>query len=82
MTNKTVILFKGSACAPCKQFEPFFDKVMEEFPDYEVDKRVDDVESMRQYGLRAIPSVVIWNNSDHVVVPTPVKISVLKELLA
>ncbi|WCX68729.1 thioredoxin [Salmonella phage GSW6] len=59
MSNKLVYLLKGSTCAPCKMFEPVFDKVVENFNGVEVHKEVDNAELMQKFGVRQVPVVVL-----------------------
>lgn len=62
---KQVILFKGSDCVPCTQFEPVFDKVMENSL-VSIRKEVDNIDLMRSYGLRSVPVVVFLEEGDEV----------------
>lgn len=56
--SKLVFLLKGSTCAPCKLFEPVFDKVVEDYS-LEVHKEVDNSELMQKFGVRQVPVVVL-----------------------
>ncbi|CCI88458.1 thioredoxin, phage-associated [Yersinia phage phiR2-01] len=56
--SKLVYLLKGSTCAPCKLFEPVFDKVVEDYS-LEVHKEVDNSELMQKFGVRQVPVVVL-----------------------
>lgn len=56
--SKKIVFLKGSSCVPCKQFEPVFDKLTAEF-NLPVEKRTDDVDSLRKFGLRTVPAVVL-----------------------
>ncbi|WP_349043583.1 thioredoxin family protein [Brucella melitensis] len=56
--SKLVYLLKGSTCAPCKMFEPVFDKVVEDYS-LEVHKEVDNSELMQKFGVRQVPVVVL-----------------------
>lgn len=60
---KQVILFKGSDCVPCTQFEPVFDDLTSYCnnagTDFIFSKEVDNIELMRKYGLRSVPAVVV-----------------------
>jgi protein-disulfide isomerase-like protein with CxxC motif len=56
-----VILFKGADCVPCKHFEPEFDRILEDF-DLSIEKKEDDIQAMRAFGLRSVPSVVLVTN--------------------
>lgn len=58
MSNKIVILLKGSNCAPCKQFEPVFDEAADA-SGLTVCKYTDDVEMMQRFGVRQVPVVVL-----------------------
>ena len=62
--SKVVILFKGSTCAPCKMFEPVFDKVVEEYPALEIRKETDNVELMAKFGVRQVPVMVLADEAD------------------
>lgn len=56
--SKKIVFLKGSTCAPCSQFEPVFDKITAKF-ELPVEKRTDDIDSLRRFGLRAVPAVVL-----------------------
>lgn len=57
--NKVAILFKGATCAPCKMFEPVFDKVVHEYPNMAIRKETDNVELMAKFGVRQVPVIVL-----------------------
>lgn len=62
--SKKIVFLKGSNCAPCKQFEPVFDKLTAEF-NLPVEKRTDDVDSLRKFGLRTVPAVVLFTQASY-----------------
>lgn len=57
--TKLAILLKGSTCAPCKLFDPVFDKVVQEYPGLGITKEVDNTELMQKFGIRQVPAVVL-----------------------
>lgn len=57
--RNVVILFKGSQCVPCTQFEPIFDEVMDICDVSGVYKFVDDFALMGEMGVRTVPAVVL-----------------------
>lgn len=57
--NKIAYLLKGSNCAPCKMFEPVFDKVVQDYGQLEIVKEVDNAELMQKFGIRQVPTVVL-----------------------
>lgn len=64
---KTVILLKGSNCAPCRMFQPVFEGAVEDFLSgemVEVRQEVDNVELMKKFGVRTVPSVVLVDVND------------------
>lgn len=66
---KQVVLFKGSDCVPCTQFEPVFDDLVEYCntleTQFEFAKHVDNVTLMRVLGLRTVPAVVVFSGEEH-----------------
>ena len=60
-----VILLTSSWCKPCKEFNPVFNKVMNEYPDIEfetVDIQQDE-DKVPNIPLRSVPTVVITDDT-------------------
>lgn len=82
-----VILFKGSNCVPCTQFEPVFDDLVTYCNTlgntFEFSKQVDNVDLMRTYGLRTVPAVVVdYEGETKVFTGKDLRIKTLMGLLA
>lgn len=63
------IRFTANWCAPCKQFQPTFDKIAAEFPDVEIEvvdlSNGDNAASTkaRKHNVLGIPAVVLLNDT-------------------
>ncbi len=70
--------FTAPWCEPCKQYLPIFIKVMEDYPDVEVqsfDIETDDgVEMASDYGIRGVPTTIIFKDSEY-----KIKVGVIPE---
>jgi len=65
---KTVIKMGASWCKPCLQLKPIFDAAVAEMDNIKVvEVNVDDNPDIASnYGIRAVPTVVITNDKDEV----------------
>lgn len=70
--------FTAEWCQPCKQYLPIFTKVLADYPDAEVqsfDIETDDgVEMASDYGIRGVPTTIIFTGDDY-----KVKVGVVPE---
>ena len=68
--DKLVVDFYTDWCNPCKMMKPIFEKVSEQFrnENYEVQLYTMNVEKNRdiavKYGIRAVPTIKVFNNGD------------------
>lgn len=61
--NPTVVLFYGSACAPCDRLKPKLRAVCErEGVALETYNSVMELPAIRELGLRSVPAVVVVSN--------------------
>lgn len=64
-----VIRFTADWCAPCKEYLPIFTKVLKDYPDVEVkslDIETDDgVEMASDYGIRGVPTTIIFKDDEY-----------------
>lgn len=65
---KTVIKFSMEFCQPCFQLKPIFDAAVAEMDNIKVvEVNVDDNPDIASnYGIRAVPTIVITNEKDEV----------------
>jgi thiol-disulfide isomerase/thioredoxin len=70
--------FTAQWCEPCKQYLPIFTKVLADYPDVEVqscDIETDDgVEMASDYGIRGVPTTIIFAGDEY-----KVKVGVVPE---
>lgn len=68
--DKLVVDFYTDWCNPCKMMKPIFEKVSEQFrnENSEVQLYTMNVEKNRdiavKYGIRAVPTIKVFNNGD------------------
>lgn len=64
-----VIRFTADWCNPCKEYLPIFTKVLKDYPDVEVkslDIETDDgVEMASDYGIRGVPTTIIFKDDEY-----------------
>ena len=64
-----VMRFTAQWCEPCKDYLPIFTKVMADYPDVEVesfDIETDDgVEMASDYGIRGVPTTIIFKDEEY-----------------
>ena len=68
--EKLIVNFKASWCGPCAMMKPMFEKVAEQYKkeNSQVQLYTMDVEKNRdiavKYGVRAVPTIKVFNNGD------------------
>lgn len=68
--EKLIVNFKASWCGPCSMMKPMFERVAEHYKkeNSEVQLYIMDVEQNRdiavKYGVRAVPTIKVFNNGD------------------
>lgn len=68
--EKLIVNFKASWCGPCSMMKPMFERVAEYYKkeNSEVQLYIMDVEQNRdiaaKYGVRAVPTIKVFNNGD------------------
>jgi len=86
--EKLIVNFKASWCGPCSMMKPMFERVTEQYKkeNSEVQLYIMDVEHNRdiavKYGVRAVPTIKVFNNGDVVDSKTGVQMEgQIKELV-
>ena len=61
---KTLLKFESTNCAPCRQVQPYVDKLVQEYDLKLVKINVDEEwHKTRQYNVRALPTLVLLDES-------------------
>lgn len=80
-----IIEVKTPNCQRCKQFEPTLQKLLQEYPDYELDVKVfgqsdDVIDLVNKYSIRSAPTfIVIKGDKEEIAKPETLE-EVLKSL--